>query len=1433
MLNRKPMKLLYLLSLIIFGFTANGESKILSSQAPTANAGPDQTIYLTQTSTVTLNGSGSSGDSYQWTEVSTDYKSGATISSPNSAVTTVTGLPQGVFYFQLAVTSGGVTATDVIVVNVDYDVPPNGTLLRSLSAVFPNIRGLVNDRSDTTNSGLNKSSSLTFPDGSGTIFYDQGRSNDMFIDAPNGKFVSTIEDGYAWNGSSYARTEMSFGSFYTLSTSKTYCFEWKGYFPELLSTPNEIIVIWQLHGNDGNSPPFALRPSKGNLIFSDLDASNTKTVICSLADLVKKANTLRIYIKEGASGAGLVRVEFNGEQKYLRTTGQVGRFSDYPKFATLYDSYNSIVDVNNYTRGKKFSLVTESFKVYDIDGSQPASKPTANAGNDQTITLPTNSINLSGTGSVEGGSIKAYKWTQISGPSSATFANSTSSNTSVSNLVEGIYVFQLKVTDNNGATATSTVQITVLAAKQNSAPKAMAGDNQIITLPVNSITLSGSGSDADGSISAYLWTKKGGPSAGSISNPSSASTTIKDLLAGEYTFELKVTDNEGATGDDTVHISVKAAPNSAPFADAGNNQSITLPTNSVSLSGSGNDDDGTISSYQWTKISGDSCTISDANSSNTTVNNLTEGSYQFQLTVTDNQGATAKDTVLISVEAGANIIPTAFAGPNQTIALPKDSINLIGSGKDSDGTINSYLWSKTNGPSEGTIASPSSASTVISNLLEGEYTFQLKVTDNAGGIGTDTVHVSVKAAINQYPTASAGADKTITLPENSVTLSGSGNDSDGTIASYLWTKISGPAATITTASSAATNVAGLLQGTYQFELKVIDDKGATGKDTVQVSVNAANNIAPTANAGKDQTITLPTNSVTLSGSGADTDGTIASYSWAKVSGPSSFKILNSTSDSTGVTELVQGIYQFELKVTDDKGVIGKDTVQVIVDSASNISTPTQENAAPTANAGKDQIITLPTNTITLSGNGTDIDGTIASYFWTKISGPSSFVISNINLGSTEVTGLIEGTYQFELKVTDDKGAIGKDTVQIKVNQAIISTPEASNVLPVVNAGADITVTLPTNSTILSGTATDSDGTIASYSWTKISGPASFSLINSSSATANVTGMVEGTYQFELKVTDDKGGIQKDTIQVSVLTETDTSTIPKENIAPVVNAGTDQTITLPTNSVTLSGSGSDGGTIASYLWTKVSGPASFSFVNSSSATTNVTGLIEGTYQFELQVIDDKGAIGKDTVQVKVDSAINITPVKENIAPTADAGSDITTVSSTKFITLSGSGNDSDGKIVSYLWTQISGPSSSAISASNTPTIKVRNLMEGTYEFELKVTDDQGATGKDTVRVTVALERTSTDNVTLKSTSLKVYPNPVRDVTTLEVTVPQVNTNIMIVISDINGKTVYTKEFVSSSNYVTQQIDMSNLIKGTYIISVYFDGIQQQSIKVMRL
>src|SRR5665647_1276761 len=126
--------------------------------------------------------------------------------------------------------------------------------------------------------------------------------------------------------------------------------------------------------------------------------------------------------------------------------------------------------------------------------------------------------------------------------------------------------------------------------------------------------------------------------------------------------------NKGAIGKDTVQVTVNATPNTPPTADAGSNQSITLPTNNITLNGSGKDSDGTISSYAWTKISGPSSgTINNANSASSIVNNLSEGVYQFELTVTDDKGATGKDIVQVTVNPAANISPTANAGVDQTI----------------------------------------------------------------------------------------------------------------------------------------------------------------------------------------------------------------------------------------------------------------------------------------------------------------------------------------------------------------------------------------------------------------------------------------------------------------------------------------------------------------------------------------------------------------------------------------------------------------------------------------------------------------------------------------------------------------------------------------------------------------------------------------------
>lgn len=100
------------------------------------------------------------------------------------------------------------------------------------------------------------------------------------------------------------------------------------------------------------------------------------------------------------------------------------------------------------------------------------------------------------------------------------------------------------------------------------------------------------------------------------------------------------------------------------------------------------------------------------------------------------------------------------------------------------------------------------------------------------------------------------------------------------------------------------------------------------------------NLSPTANAGLDQTVTLPTSSVSLSGSGNDSDGTISAYLWTRISGPNTPTIVSATSSSTSVTGLVEGVYVFQLQVTDNLGDTGIDQIQVTVNSASSPSSGT-------------------------------------------------------------------------------------------------------------------------------------------------------------------------------------------------------------------------------------------------------------------------------------------------------------------------------------------------------------------------------------------------------------------------------------------------------------------------------------------------------------
>lgn len=183
---------------------------------------------------------------------------------------------------------------------------------------------------------------------------------------------------------------------------------------------------------------------------------------------------------------------------------------------------------------------------------------------------------------------------------------------------------------------------------------------------------------------------------------------------------------------------------------------------------------------------------------------------------------------------------------------------------------------------------------------------------------------------------------------------------------------------------------------------------------------------PIANAGIDQTVKLPANSVTLNGSGStDLNKNISTYLWKKIAGPPSFTISTPNAMQTAVADLTEGVYEFELTVTTKTGLHDNDTMTVTV----------EQKAMPTVFAGEDILVILPTNFGWLSG-GYSFFGTfnIDNILWKKISGPSAYILESPDSLITKVSELEKGVYEFELTVTDKGGLTTKDIATVTVGE---------------------------------------------------------------------------------------------------------------------------------------------------------------------------------------------------------------------------------------------------------------------------------------------------------------------------------------------------------------------------------------------------------------
>ncbi len=1278
--------------------------------APTANAGTDETVA--SGAEVTLDGSGSNdnGDldgngsiaTYAWTASDGITLTGANTASPGfTAPTLAAGAEDVTRTFTLTVTDNdGATATDTVVITV---ATPNAA--------------------PTANAGPDQPVAF-----GGTVTLDGSGSNDS-----DGSIAS-----YAWT----APPDITLSGADTAGPTFTA--------PTFAAGTADVPLTFALtvRDNDGAT-------SRDRVVIT-VESPNARPVADAGPD------------QTVASGA---EVTLDGSRSNdRRDLDGDGSIAFYFWFAldgiTLSDQYIATPTFTAPRLDAGAADVTLTFLLLatDNDGATasdrvvitveaPNDGPTADAGPDQTVASDAE-VTLDGSASsASDGSFATYAWT---GPQGITLTGGDTAEPTFTTptLMAGqvwSFTFTLTVTDNDGATATDTVVITVEA--PNAAPTANAGPNQTVASGA-AVSLDGSGSsDRNGSIASYAWTAPNGialTGANTVRPSFDAPTLAAGAADVTRTFTLTVTDNDGATATDTVVITVEA-PNAAPTANAGSDR--TVPSAAlVTLDGSGSNDNGdldgngSIATYAWTASDGVTLTGTNTVSPGFTAPTLAAGAVDvtrtFTLTVTDNDGATASDRVVITVEA-PNVGPTADTGPDRTVASGAE-VTLDGSGSsDSEASIATYAWT---GPQGITLtgantARPSfDAPALAAGAVDRILTFLLLVTDTEGASAFDRVIITVEAP-NAVPTANAGPDRTV-APGDTVTLDGSGSnddgdlDGDGLIATYAWTASDG--VTLTGANTASpgftapTLDVGAADVPRTFTLTVTDNDGATATDTVVITVEAPNAV-PTANAGRGQTVASGA-TVALDGSASsDSEGSIASYAW---SGPAGITLIGA--DTAGPTfsapTLMAGaadrILTFTLTVTDNGASTARDTVVITVESA---------NAAPTANAGPDQTVASEA-TVTLDGSGSndngDLDGngSIATYAWTASDGTTLTGAETARPGFTAptlVAGAADVTRTFTLTVTDNDGATATDTVVITV--------EAPNAAPTADAGDDRTVASGAE-VMLDGSGSNDDGdldgngSIATYAWTASDGT---TLTGAETARPGFTaptlvaGAADVTRTFTLTVTDNDGATATDTVVI---------TVEAPNAAPTADAGDDRTVASGAE-VMLDGSGSnddgdlDGnGSIVTYTWFGQGIPLRGAGPTFTAPTLEV-GSADRLVTFLLLVTDNVGTPAFDRVIITVEAP--------NAAPTANAGLD-RTVAPGDTVTLDGSGSndngdlDGNGSIATYAWTASDGVTLSGADTAG-PTFTALTLAAGaadaTRTFTLTVTDNDGATGEDTVTITI--------------------------------------------------------------------------------------------------
>lgn len=353
--------------------------------------------------------------------------------------------------------------------------------------------------------------------------------------------------------------------------------------------------------------------------------------------------------------------------------------------------------------------------------------------------------------------------------------------------------------------------------------------------------------------------------------------------------------------------------------------------------------EGSALTYEW-NIAGNSNGVILTNDNKAIANaSFTElGKYVFTLKVSNGTDYSTCQIVVDVVDENASA-PFVSAGPDKSVVLPDNTVTLTGDAVDLDGQIVTYKWSQVDGPSQATLSGDATTTLTASNLKQGAYVFKLTATDNDGLTGDDTVNVYVigggvctgESSNGDYTYIFSGDDTNPTL----TFVPSRPGVGDNTVILYL----NGQGITVGANNPHTINANSGTAITFYYTYSIPEggeNNTAASPHSETVGSCGTSNQYPSVNAGENVYIDLATdnNSVTLNGTGNDPeDGNNVTFKWIQLSGPNSATLSGDNSKTVTASNLVEGVYKFELSVTDTQSAKMSDAVYVFVSDSDKSS----------------------------------------------------------------------------------------------------------------------------------------------------------------------------------------------------------------------------------------------------------------------------------------------------------------------------------------------------------------------------------------------------------------------------------------------------------------------------------------------------------------